>query len=139
MQPESPVAQTVLTCALHMTGRYKEAWESLKKEFIMLGQGQVFDQDINELGYAGALVKTAEALKISAQTNYINPYLFAIVYLLAGNKERALECLEKAYEIRETNLPYLLFPMFDIIREEPRFQEIARKMNLPSHRTHLTT
>jgi tetratricopeptide (TPR) repeat protein len=131
MQPESPVAQTALTCTLHMTGKYKEAWESIKKEFIMLGQGQAFDQNLNELGYTGALTKASETLEILSETNYINPFMFAIVYLMAGNKEKGLEWLEKSYEIRETNLPYLLFPIFDIIRDEPRFQEIAHKMNLP--------
>jgi hypothetical protein len=28
-------------------------------------------------------------------------------------------------------LPYILLPIYDILRDDPRFQEIARKMNLP--------
>jgi adenylate cyclase len=131
MEPVSPVGQTALTWAMHITGRFKEAWESIKTEFTYLGQGQAFNQDFDELGYVRALNKAAEALTILGETTYVNPFLLADVYLLAGNKERALDWLEKAYEIRETNLPYLLTPICDIIRDEPRFQEIARKMNLP--------
>jgi hypothetical protein len=50
---------------------------------------------------------------------------------MAGNSEKALECIEMAYELRDPNLPYLHFPIYDSLRDEPRFQEIARKMNLP--------
>ena len=132
MEPTAPVALTALEWALHMTGRYDEAWEVIKNDWQFTGSGSYFsDQDFNESGYAVALNKAAEAMKISADLTYINPFLLAFIYILAGNVEPALECLEKAYEIRETNLPYLGAPIFDIIRYEPRFREIARKMGLP--------
>jgi len=133
MEPASPVAYTALTTSLHLTGSYEEAWESLKIAFItrMPGQAQAFNLDFHELGYVRALNLAAERLKSASETTYVNPYRIAWVYLLAGDKEQALEWLEKAYEIRESNMPYLLFPDFDIIRDEPRFQEIAQKMNLP--------
>ena len=71
--------------------------------------------------------------KISQQSEktYINPFEITTLYLMADNKEQALKNTEKAFELRDPNLPYLLFPIFDSIRDEPRFQEIARKMNLP--------
>ena len=132
MEPTAPVALTALEWALHMTGRYDEAWEVIKNDWQFTGSGSYFsDQDFNESGYAVALNKAAEAMKISADLTYINPFLLAFIYILAGNVEPALECLEKAYEIRETNLPYLGALIFDIIRYEPRFREIARKMGLP--------
>jgi tetratricopeptide (TPR) repeat protein len=131
MEPTAPVALSGLEWALHITGRYEEAWEVVKKDYEGVGLGRYFNQDINESGYADALNKAAEAIKILADSTFINPSFLANLYILAGNKEPALECLEKAYEIREPNLPYLRSPLFDIIREEPRFQEIVRKMNLP--------
>ena len=131
MEPTAPVALSGLEWALHITGRYEEAWEVIKRDYEGVGLGRYFNQDINESGYADALNKAAEAIKILADSTFINPSFLANLYILAGNKEPALECLEKAYEIREPNLPYLRSPLFDIIREEPRFHEIARKMNLP--------
>jgi TolB-like protein/lipoprotein NlpI len=131
MEPVSPVAQSALHDLLHLTGRYDEAWESVKNEWMSLGKGQAFDLDFNELGYVRALNKAAESLEKASESAYINPILLANVYLMAGNKEKSLELMEKAYEIRETNLPYLLLGIFDIVRDEPRFQEIANKMNIP--------
>jgi len=133
IEPATPVAHTAHTIALHMTGHYEEAWESLKIAFItrMPGQAEAFDLDFNELGYVRALNLAAERLKNASESTYVNPWRIAWVYLFAGDKEQALEWLEKAYEIRESNMPYLLLPTYDIIRDEPRFREIARKMGLP--------
>ena len=131
MEPVSPVAQSSLHDALHLTGRHREAWESIKSEWMNLGHGQAFNLDFNELGYVSALNQAAGVLETASESTYINPLYLANVYILAGNKEKALKWTEKAYEIRETNLPYLLMPTFDLIRDEPGFQEIARKMGLP--------
>jgi hypothetical protein len=57
--------------------------------------------------------------------------LIADVYVFAGDTDNAIYWLEKAYEEHDPNLPYLLNPIYDILRDEPRFREIARKMNLP--------
>lgn len=132
MEPTAPVALSALEWALHLAGRHDKAWEVIKNDWQLTGSGNYFnDQDFNESGYSVALNKAAEAMKISADSTFINPFVLAFLYILAGNVISALECLEKAYEIRETNLPYLRVPIFDIIRDEPRFREIARKMGLP--------
>ncbi len=131
MEPASPVAHSALEWALHITGRYDEAWEVIKRDFEQnAGFEGCFSDDFNDTGYAVALTKAAKA-KISGDSTYVNPTFLALLYIFAGNIEAALEYLEKAYKIRETNLPYLRGPIFDIIREEPRFREIARKMGLP--------
>ncbi len=132
MEPTAPVALTALEWALHISGRYDKAWEVIKNDWQLTGSGSYFnDQDFIESGYAVALKKAAEAMKLSADSTFINPFILAFLNIFAGNIEPALEWLEKAYEIRDTNLPYLRMPIFDSIRNEPRFQEIARKMGLP--------
>ena len=56
------------------------------------------------------------------------------LFSMAGNKERALEWLETAFEEHDPNLPYTFcMPLYDNLRDEPRFQEIAKKLNLPLH------
>jgi len=42
-----------------------------------------------------------------------------------------MDMLDRAYEIRDPALPYLLYPGYDSLRNEPRFQELARKLNVP--------
>jgi hypothetical protein len=55
----------------------------------------------------------------------------AIKYICAGDKARAIDWLEKAYEDRDPNLPYLGKPVWDTARDDPRFQDLLRRMNLP--------
>jgi eukaryotic-like serine/threonine-protein kinase len=133
IEPKAPVAFRAMIYALHMTGRYEEAWESIKSDLKnrLPDQAQAFDLDFDELGYERALKQAAEALKTASESTNINPTSIADVYVFAGDTDNAIYWLEKAYEEHDPNLPYLLNPVYDILRDEPRFREIARKMNLP--------
>jgi hypothetical protein len=45
--------------------------------------------------------------------------------------EEAIDWLEKAFQARDLNMPYLsVDPIFDDLRNEPRFQDILRRMKL---------
>jgi len=56
----------------------------------------------------------------------------AVVYARACQKEKALEFLELAVPKNDTRLRYLkVDPAFDPLRDEPRFQELVKKMNFP--------
>ncbi len=62
-----------------------------------------------------------------ANGNYGN----AKIYALLGEKEKAVDNLEKAFEGKAFVMPFVKAdPVFDNLRDEPRFQEILRKMNL---------
>jgi len=50
-----------------------------------------------------------------------------------GQKDRAFEWLEKAYEDHDSGLVSIAVePMFDPIRSDPRFKDILRRMKLAS-------
>ena len=53
-------------------------------------------------------------------------------YLRAGDNGRAIDWLERAYEVHNPNLPYLGAPDYDPLRSDPRFQDLLRRMNLPT-------
>jgi len=53
------------------------------------------------------------------------------MYLLLGREEEALIRLEEGYEIRALDLPITSEPVFDPLRENPRFKAIRRKIGLP--------
>ena len=58
-------------------------------------------------------------------------YVFATKYAFLGEKEKALACLEKAFADRSSLSAFVKAdPVFDQLRNEPRFQEILQKMNL---------
>ena len=56
-------------------------------------------------------------------------------YLDVGDYDRTIDWLEKIYGIRNPNLPYVGFqPHWDPLRSDPRFQNLLRRMNLPTTR-----
>jgi hypothetical protein len=55
----------------------------------------------------------------------------AQTYIMAGENDKAIKWLQKSFELHDPVLPGLLWPLLDNLREDARFQEIARKMNLP--------
>jgi hypothetical protein len=58
-------------------------------------------------------------------------YIYATYFVILGEKERALERLEKAYEDREGFIPMInVDPRFDGLRDEPRFQGLVKKVGL---------
>jgi serine/threonine protein kinase len=66
------------------------------------------------------------AIKV-LRTNQVDT---AVLYLRGGDHERALEWLERAYADRDPNLPYFGLPIFDSLRDEPRFDDLVRRLNL---------
>jgi hypothetical protein len=65
-----------------------------------------------------------------------NPLLaiqVAQLYAYAGEKERAMDWLERAFRQRETGLVKLqVDPDWDILRAEPRFKQLLSKMKFPA-------
>ena len=67
-----------------------------------------------------------------SRTTHVTPWQIGTLYTRAGDTEQAIEFLEKAFETRERNMPYLsVDPIFDYMRDDPRFQDLLRRMNLP--------
>jgi len=83
--------------------------------------------------------RKAEAQKIlrewlhQSETAYVSPYMIAAVYAGLGNKDKAFEYLEKAYQERSSDLTYFLRAdlRIDSLRSDPRFQALVRRMNFP--------
>ena len=62
-----------------------------------------------------------------------HPGDMAIVYVGLGDKERAFEWSEKAYQDHSWVVLYLrLDPFFDPLRSDPRFADLVRRAGLPS-------
>jgi hypothetical protein len=73
-----------------------------------------------------------ELIKSSAKKRYVSPGGLASISMLAGEKEEALEWLEKAYEVRDPRLAGLKSNrMFNPPRSDPRFQDLLRRVGLP--------
>ncbi len=77
-------------------------------------------------------VNLLSELKQEATRGYVQSYTFALIYIGLGDKEEALNWLEKQMFGRsETANTYAVFPELDDLRSEPRFKEMLKRMNLP--------
>ena len=88
------------------------------------------------LGVAG---RTKEARQILddltelAKQKYVAPYYFAGIHIGLGEKERAIEYLQKCAEEHSHWLIYLhLDPGMDDLRDNQFFQQLLRTVGLPT-------
>jgi tetratricopeptide (TPR) repeat protein len=71
-------------------------------------------------------------LGLSEQRYYISPYNIAVLYTGLNDKDQAFAWLEKAVQARAGLLVYLkVDPVFDILRSDPRFLDLVRRIGLP--------
>ncbi len=77
-------------------------------------------------------VKLLSELRQEATRGYVQSYTFALIYIGLGDKEEALNWLEKQMSGRsETANTYAVAPELDDLRSDPRFKEMLKRMNLP--------
>ena len=133
--PHDPVGHNILWEVLNKKGQYEESLSEAKAFFTGLGLAEIAEamtRGYETDGYLGAMRIAAETLVAFSQETYISPWFISFVYSFAEEKEQALTWLERAYETNDPIMPYLVTPAFDILRDEPQFQELLRKMNLPT-------
>ncbi len=133
-EPFNVPAHWGLTYAFHLTGRFNDALANWTKAAEILHKREItqaFNDGYTAAGYSGAMRNGAEFLVTLRETTYINPVEISFGYIMAGDIKLGMEWYERAYEEHNPNVPYLVNPILDSLRDEFRFQEIARKMNLP--------
>src|SRR5437763_5204331 len=90
------------------------------------------------LGYAYAISgdrpkaeQMLRDLEEMAKRQYVSSTAFAMIYLGLGEKEKALDWLDKSYQDQESACWYLTVdPIYDSVRNEPRFQALVKKVRL---------
>ena len=67
------------------------------------------------------------------KTTYVSPYMIGAVYASLGDKDKAFEFLEKAYQERSSDLPWFLKAdlRIDNLRSDPRYADLFRRVGLP--------
>src|ERR1043166_2773219 len=67
-----------------------------------------------------------------AKTRYIRPFYVASIYATLGDKDKALAELEKSFAERDCYLGRIsVDPFMDPLRDDPRFKDLLKRMNLP--------
>jgi serine/threonine protein kinase/Flp pilus assembly protein TadD len=117
-------------------GRYDEAIVELQKAIALSGN---VAHPRGLLGYAYAKVgRKDDALRVLVELEelskqrYVAPVSKAFTYSALGD-ERMWQELEEAYQQRSSSLVWArVFPHWDEVRAQPRFQDLLRRMNFPA-------
>jgi serine/threonine protein kinase/tetratricopeptide (TPR) repeat protein len=114
---------------------YKEAVaaaEAVYKASYNLDNSEALDRGFAEGGFQTAMKRGTKVLEAYSQKNFVLPTDMAMLLSSAGDNRSALDWLEKGYEIHDPGMPYLGLPSYDPLRSDPRFQDLVRRMKLPT-------
>jgi TolB-like protein/Tfp pilus assembly protein PilF len=123
-----------LFTAHHHKGEHARALDFLTRYASAAGYVEVtrfLAQNPTGADYSETMRGAAEALETRSRTTFVLPIEIANWYCYAGDGERCLYWLERAYEVRDPNLPYLWYPDYDSVRSDPRFRDLLQRMKLP--------
>jgi len=136
--PNFPAAHDGLAMSYWGQRKYPQVIEQYK----LAGQadrnqaelGAAMDEGFHSGGWPGALHKAIEVslAQRKSTAEYASPYAIAELYADSGDKDRAFEWLNTAYQERDESLVQLRtdFTM-DSLRSDPRYTELVRKIGLP--------
>jgi tetratricopeptide (TPR) repeat protein len=136
LDPGFAFAHDVLGGALAAKTMYAEALPAAEKAAALSGGAAV---PLANLGYVHArLGHDAEARRLlqtlaaASTERYTTAVASAIIHVGLRENDRALDWLDKAYEERSIRLAYLRRePVWDALRQEPRFKDLLRRIPLP--------
>jgi TolB-like protein/Tfp pilus assembly protein PilF len=134
MDPRFYYAHWHLGVALQLKGQLNEALAEYRKAAEL-------NDDPTVLALLGQLYARAgqreEAQKIlarltdEAKSRHVSAYGFALMYLALGNKERAIDELERVYRERAGVFLFKVDAMLDDLRGNPRFEALVQKVFAP--------
>ena len=82
-------------------------------------------------GQADKATKLLEDARLEFEQGGLSDLKVAYIYVALGDRNRAFHHLERDYEQRDPELPYInADPVFDPVRDDPRFAAILRKLGL---------
>jgi TolB-like protein/DNA-binding winged helix-turn-helix (wHTH) protein/Tfp pilus assembly protein PilF len=135
MDPNFGLAHYQLGQAFQQKHMYEEAITELQRAIELSGSNAAF---VSNLAYAYAAsgrpdqaMKIANDLEARQRQNSAADANIALIYVGLGDNDQAIIWLNKAYQAR-FNPSILLRPAFDPLRPDARFQDLLRRIGLPS-------
>jgi tetratricopeptide (TPR) repeat protein len=118
---------------MQLKGRLADAISEYQKAFDLNSDPYslgLLGQAYARTGQKDEAQKVLTRLNEMAKSRYVAPYAIAFVYLGLGEKERAINELERAYQSGDTNYLFLIKvdPLLDDLRGQPRFEALVQKV-----------
>ena len=134
IQPNFALAEGNLTGIFIQTGRFDEATTLVQKHLAIAERRDGALSNLAVIYAKTGRDKDARktlALLLTESRSQNNPYNIARVYAALGEKDKAMESLDKALERRSFSVWFMrVDPFLDSLHDDPRFQELLRRIGL---------
>jgi TolB-like protein/tetratricopeptide (TPR) repeat protein len=135
LDPTSWHANQILGMAYRLDSNYPEAIEALQTAMALAGRHPWSLMELALTYAASGSQAQAEAiydeLVARSRGEYVPPTTLSFVSAVLGRVDEAFEWLERAYEDHDMLMTWVkLLPHFDPLRDDPRFEDLLRRMNL---------
>ena len=133
LNPNFPMAHRELGLVYAQKSMFPEAIAELEKAVSLsddlinvgfLGQGYAL------AGRRDETMKILEALREESNVRYASSFGRAVIYACLGEKDQAFRWLERAYQEHGIGPNVMVVPSLDPLRDDPRFDDLLRRMNL---------
>lgn len=135
MGQKNPLACIGLATATYARGDLNEAVAHYRDYFTLLGDNQTagaLRASGNDGTLRAGLVRAAEILAERARERFVKPINISLLFDWGGDTDRAIEWLEKSYELKDHDMAYMaVVPRSKEVASDPRYHEMLRRMNLP--------
>jgi TolB-like protein len=133
--PNHPIPLGGMVRAYYCLGRYEETYQAAVANWAGRGRADAvsaLESGYAEGGFQGAMNALAE-WKLETAPFGLTDTSAAFNFAAAGKNQEALDILERAYEENDMQMAYLGVSVHHLaLRDEPRFQELLRRMDLPA-------
>ena len=136
MDPDFCAAHYALQLVYNGEGMYGDAVDGLEHIFLRMG---ATEEDIAAMrdafetsGIEGVYRWSIGMWTRLSEHKYVDPYNFAVNYAALGDKDKAFEWLEKAYE-QSSFLSIVWIRIdsrFESLRSDPRYPELLKKIGI---------
>jgi TolB-like protein len=135
LDPNFALASVWLAQTYEQKGMYQEALMELNKVRAVAESSPFFIAEVGcseaGLGHRAEAEKIIKKLEDRMAHEYVDPSLIAYIYIVLGDKDQAFAWLEKGYQERAGNMPWMkIEPKFDPLRQDPRLIDLQRRIGI---------
>ncbi|HUE54041.1 MAG TPA: winged helix-turn-helix domain-containing protein [Terriglobales bacterium] len=136
LEPNFPWGHFNLAQVYEQDGRAEDGAREFLRADELLGTDPKELEKLNRAmakdGAKGYWNRKVENYRESAKSGYVPPVLTAMACIRIGDKQCVFEWLEKGFQERDDLMIHLkVEPVFDGLREDPRFQALVHRVGIP--------
>ena len=140
MEQDRPLELALLAGAYARKGLDRDAavCSARARELVAVGKQQMIDTYLAypfcRIGKRSEVLEWIDTWEHMSVQGHVESFLMALMNAQAGNRDKAFAWLERAFEERSVNMPFLkVHPLLETLHSDPRFQDLVRRVGFPDH------